>query len=44
MRHWYNNAQRFSADIDKAYKYVESIAACFDNEFTFTPYLLHERR
>ena len=40
MRHWYNNAQRFSADIDKAYKYVESIAACFDNEFTFTPYLL----
>ena len=40
MRHWYNNAQRFSADIEKAYKYVRSIEECYNNEFTFTPYLL----
>lgn len=40
MRHWYNNAQRFSADLDKSYKYLKSIEATFDNEWTMTPYLL----
>lgn len=40
MRHWYNNAQRFSADMDKSYKYLRSIEKNFDNEFTLTPYLL----
>lgn len=40
MRHWYNNAQRFSADIDKATKHLSQIAALYDNEFTLTPYLL----
>ncbi len=40
MRHWYNNAQRFSADIDKSYRYLKSIEQVFDNEFTFTPYYL----
>ena len=40
MRHWYNNAQRFSADIDKACKFLKKIENDFDNEFTATPYLL----
>ena len=40
MRHWYNNAQRFSEDINKSYRYLKSIEKCFDNEFTFTPYYL----
>ncbi|MBP3388687.1 MAG: hypothetical protein J6K98_02300, partial [Clostridia bacterium] len=40
MRHWYNNAQRFSADIDKSTRFLESIARHYDNDLTFTPYLL----
>lgn len=40
MRHWYNNAQRFSADIDKAEKYLQQVVGGFDNEFTLTPYML----
>ena len=40
MRHWYNNAQRFSADIDKAEKLLRSIVGCFENEYTLTPYYL----
>ena len=40
MRHWYNNAQRFSADIDKSTRFLQSIADCYANELTFTPYLL----
>lgn len=40
MRHWYNNAQRFSADLDKSYKFLKAIEASFDNEWTLTPYLL----
>lgn len=40
MRHWYNNAQRFSADISKASKLLSAIEGSFDNEFTLTPYLL----
>ncbi len=40
MRHWYNNAQRFSADIDKAERYLRMIADRYDNEFTLTPYIL----
>ncbi len=40
MRHWYNNAQRFPADLDLSLRYLESIEKTFDNEFTLTPYLL----
>lgn len=40
MRHWYNNAQRFSEDIDMSYRFLKSIEKTFDNEFTFTPYYL----
>jgi len=40
MRHWYNNAQRFSADIDKAARYLRAITEPFDDELTATPYLL----
>ena len=40
MKHWYNNAQRFSADIDKATRYLRSIEKKYPDEFTFTPYLL----
>ncbi|MBO4406183.1 MAG: hypothetical protein J5849_00645, partial [Clostridia bacterium] len=40
MRHWYNNAQRFSADIEKALGYLKLIEKSFDDEFTLTPYLL----
>ncbi len=40
MRHWYNNAQRFSTDIEMSYRFLKSIEKNFDNEFTFTPYYL----
>ena len=40
MKHWYNNAQRFSADIDRATRYLRSIEDRYPEEFTFTPYLL----
>ena len=40
MRHWYNNAQRFSSDTTRALKYLKQIEAAFDNEYTLTPYLL----
>ncbi len=40
MRHWYNNAQRFSADIAKALGYLKLIEKNYDDEFTLTPYLL----
>ena len=40
MRHWYNNAQRFSADITKALGYLKLIESSFDDEYTLTPYLL----
>ncbi|MBQ3865407.1 MAG: alpha-mannosidase, partial [Clostridia bacterium] len=40
MRHWYNNAQRFSADVEKALGYLKLIEKSFDDEFTLTPYLL----
>ena len=40
MRHWYNNAQRFSSDITKALGYLKLIEKSFDDEFTLTPYLL----
>lgn len=40
MRHWYNNAQRFSSDTTRAYKYLKQIEADFENEYTLTPYLL----
>ena len=40
MRHWYNNAQRFPADLEKSLKYLKSIENAFDNEYTLTPYLL----
>ena len=39
MSHWYNNAQRFSADIDRAYKLVQSAKQSFEGIAT-TPYLL----
>lgn len=39
MSHWYNNAQRFSADIDKAYCLVKNIEESFKGVAT-TPYLL----
>ncbi len=40
MRHWYNNAQRFPADLEKSLKFLQSIENTFDNEYTLTPYLL----
>ena len=40
MRHWYNNAQRFPANLDLSLRYLESIEQTFNNEFTLTPYLL----
>jgi len=40
MRHFYNNAQRFSADIEKATRHLQIIAKNYENEFTFTPYIL----
>lgn len=40
MRHWYNNAQRFSSDTTRALKYLKKIEETFDNEYTLTPYLL----
>ncbi len=40
MRHWYNNAQRFSTNLEMSYRFLKSIQATFDNEFTFTPYYL----
>lgn len=39
MKFWYNNAQRFSADIDKACKYLNQIKKSFERCAT-TPYLL----
>ena len=39
MTHWYNNAQRFSADIDKAYRLTQTIQESFEGVAT-TPYLL----
>jgi len=40
MRHWYNNAQRFSSDVSKAEKLLKEIGELYDNEYTLTPYLL----
>ncbi|MBR4881210.1 MAG: hypothetical protein IKU19_04710, partial [Clostridia bacterium] len=40
MRHWYNNAQRFSADIDKAERYLRKIVEPYNDELTATPYIL----
>ncbi len=40
MRHFYNNAQRFSSDIDKAERHLKMLSDRYDNEFTFTPYIL----
>ena len=40
MRHWYNNAQRFSADIDKATRYLRALTAPYADDLTATPYLL----
>ena len=39
MSHWYNNAQRFSADIEKAYRLTKHIEKSFEGVAT-TPYLL----
>ena len=39
MSNWYNNAQRFSADVDKAVGLTQSIANAFEGVAT-TPYLL----
>jgi len=39
MRYWYNNAQRFSADIEKAEALVKAIEASFE-DICATPYLL----
>ncbi len=39
MSYWYNNAQRFSADIDRAYHLTKNIEAEFEGVAT-TPYLL----
>lgn len=39
MTYWYNNAQRFSADIDRAYRLVENIKNSFEG-IASTPYLL----
>jgi len=40
MRHWYNNTQRFSADTDKALRFLRAMTAPYDDELTATPYLL----
>ncbi len=40
MRHWYNNAQRFSADIDKAERYLRMVVEPYGDSLTATPYLL----
>ena len=39
MNYWYNNAQRFSSDLDKAQRLAEQIEKSFENT-TATPYLL----
>lgn len=39
MAHWYNNAQRFSQNIDNAYRLVNNIKESFEGLAT-TPYLL----
>lgn len=39
MRYWYNNAQRFSADIDKAVELAELVEKSFEG-IAATPYLL----
>ena len=39
MSHWYNNAQHFSADIEKAERLVKQIEGSFEG-ITATPYLL----
>ena len=39
LKYWYNNAQRFSADIDKAVKLVKSVEGSFKG-VALTPYLL----
>ncbi len=39
MSYWYNNAQRFSADIDKACRLTQNIRKSFEGVAT-TPYLL----
>ncbi len=39
MPYWYNNAQRFSANIDRAYRLTKSIGEMFEGVAT-TPYLL----
>lgn len=39
MRYWYNNAQRFSADIDKAQELVKAVEDSFEG-VTASPYIL----
>ena len=39
MSHWYNNAQRFSSDSDRAFRLTKSIEESFEGIAT-TPYLL----
>lgn len=39
MSHWYNNAQRFSEDIDKACRLVQNVKKSFEG-IAETPYLL----
>ena len=39
MSYWYNNAQRFSADVDSAFRLVERVKQQFQNVAS-TPYLL----
>lgn len=39
MSYWYNNAQRFSADIDRAYRLTQNIKCSFEG-IASTPYLL----
>lgn len=39
MTHWYNNAQRFSADIERAHCLVQNVKTSFEGIAT-TPYLL----
>lgn len=39
MAHWYNNAQRFSKNIDNAYRLVQNVKESFEGIAT-TPYLL----
>ncbi len=40
MRHWYNNAQRFSEDIEKATRFLRAMTAPYNDELTATPYIL----